>query len=345
MYFDIYLVFWLFFIYSFLGWCTEVAFQAIAHGKIVNRGFLNGPLCPIYGAGIIGVLLILEPVLDNIILLFFGGMILTTSIELIGGSILDTAFHMRWWDYSNEPYNYRGYICLRFSIIWGLAVVGVVKIIHPLIMLLIDIIPKEIGIIVLVIFTLTFIVDLAATVRSVSGLKKHMNELDKLAFRLHGVSDDLTNVVSSTALKADADLKNAKAKAEEKNEKRKEAIIAKQQEIDEKITENLAQLNSKIESGKAELDLLKNEKIEKISEKYSALSAVKAERMQRTAELEEKYNEIYNEIKKSFGRRRLLKAYPQLHRSNSRNSMLKELNAIKLKLKLKSANDDSGKTD
>ena len=58
-----------------------------------------------------------------------------------------------------------------------------------------------------------------------------------------------------------------------------------------------------------------------------------------------KYNEIYNEIKKSFGRRRLLKAYPQLHRSNSRNSMLKELNAIKLKLKLKSANDDSGKTD
>ena len=85
-----------FLLYSFLGWCLEVAFHAVTMGKIVNRGFLNGPLCPIYGFGMTAVILTLRPVEDNLFLLFTGGTVFATLIELIGGFVLLKLFHMRW---------------------------------------------------------------------------------------------------------------------------------------------------------------------------------------------------------------------------------------------------------
>ena len=81
--FPIYQLLWLFFIYAFLGWCTEVAYAALDTGKLVNRGFLNGPLCPIYGCGMAAVLTLLLPLQDNLLILFAGGMLLTTLIELV----------------------------------------------------------------------------------------------------------------------------------------------------------------------------------------------------------------------------------------------------------------------
>lgn len=76
---------WYFTIYSFLGWCSEVIFATVTTGKFVNRGFLNGPVCPIYGFGMSLVLLVLLPFSDNIPLLFIGGALLTSAIELVGG--------------------------------------------------------------------------------------------------------------------------------------------------------------------------------------------------------------------------------------------------------------------
>lgn len=121
---------WYFTIYSFLGWCSEVIFATVTTGKFVNRGFLNGPVCPIYGFGMSLVLLVLLPFSDNIPLLFIGGALLTSAIELVGGWALKKFFHTTWWDYSNQPFNLGGYICLKFSILWGLCVVVVIRIVH-----------------------------------------------------------------------------------------------------------------------------------------------------------------------------------------------------------------------
>ena len=123
---------WVIFIYSFLGWCAEVVFAACRRGIFVNRGFLNGPVCPIYGFGVALVLGLLEPVKSSFLLLFFGSMLLTTALEFIIGFIMESFFHDKWWDYSNNPFNIKGYVCLEFSIIWGLACVLVVDVIHPL---------------------------------------------------------------------------------------------------------------------------------------------------------------------------------------------------------------------
>ncbi|MGI5825388.1 MAG: putative ABC transporter permease [Bacillota bacterium] len=338
MLFTWYQIFWLFTVYAFLGWCTEVAFQAVCHGKIVNRGFLNGPVCPIYGVGMVGVLLLLEPYSGNIFWLFIGGMFLTTAIELIGGWILDAAFHMRWWDYTDEPFNYHGYICLRFSFIWGLAVVGVIKILQPLVITLINIFPHTLGLILLVAVAVCFTADFTVTLRSVIGLRKNLGEMEKIAGRLHNMSDDLTDIVSASALKADSELKELKVKTEEQKAKTREAILVKQKELDKKVNINLKQLNEKIEQAKSEIGVSKSfedrieNQIEKVSEKYKDAAVEKQINLLKTKELEEKYNQIYADIKKSFGRRRILKAYPKLHRSENQISLLHEMTGLKIKI-------------
>ncbi|MEG0156126.1 MAG: putative ABC transporter permease, partial [Anaerovoracaceae bacterium] len=138
---DSYSVVWYFLIYGFLGWVVEVCFHALAQGKLVNRGFLNGAICPIYGFGVVLVVWILEPVASHGILLFAGATVLCSVLEWITGFILAKAFHQRWWDYTDEPLNIGGYICLRFSLMWGLACVFVVKLIHPSIQWLLDLVP------------------------------------------------------------------------------------------------------------------------------------------------------------------------------------------------------------
>lgn len=120
-----------FFVYAFFGWCTEVIYAALKTGKFINRGFLNGPVCPIYGAGVVLVLLALTPVADNFLLLFLCGALLCSALEFVTGFVLEKLFHRKWWDYSDKHFNLLGYICLSMSLIWGIACLLVVDVLHP----------------------------------------------------------------------------------------------------------------------------------------------------------------------------------------------------------------------
>ena len=117
---EIYYFILYFFTYGFFGWCTEVAFAAFKQGKFVNRGFLNGPICPIYGVGVSVVVSFLTPLEESLILLYAASTILVTFIEWLTGYLMDKIFHHKWWDYSNQPLNIGGYVCLLFSLIWGI---------------------------------------------------------------------------------------------------------------------------------------------------------------------------------------------------------------------------------
>ena len=108
----IYEVLWIFIVYAVIGWCSEVAYAALDTGKFVNRGFLNGPYCPIYGFGISLVIVVLTPLKENLLILYIGSVILTSVIEYITGYLLEKVFHNKWWDYSNKKWNMDGYICL-----------------------------------------------------------------------------------------------------------------------------------------------------------------------------------------------------------------------------------------
>ena len=187
----LYLTLWIFFVYAFLGWCTEVAYAALRTGRFVNRGFLNGPVCPIYGFGVIIVLWALEPLAENILLLFLGSVVLTSALEWITGLVLEKLFHQRWWDYSDEPFNVGGYICLRFSLMWGAACLLVVKILHPAVVWGIRALPHLAGWGLLAVFAAVMAVDLAATVRTIARMNKQLSQLDELAGRLREVSNEL----------------------------------------------------------------------------------------------------------------------------------------------------------
>ena len=120
-----------FIVYSFLGWVCEDIYVGVGQGKFVNRGFFYGPYCPIYGFGALIVLILLLPYNNNPILVFLGGIILTSILEYFTSWIMEVLFHERWWDYSSYPFNLHGRICLRNSLLFGLMALVIVYIVHP----------------------------------------------------------------------------------------------------------------------------------------------------------------------------------------------------------------------
>ena len=193
-----------FLIYSFIGWVIEVIFHVVVGGKIINRGFLNGPVCPVYGFGMISVLLIYNFVgSDNTFIVFLEGLVFTTLIELIAGFILDKFFHARWWDYSSMPLNLNGYICVGFSIIWGLAVVFVIKLVHVFIYNCTSaIIPAKIGWPVMIALYAVFITDTVVTALTLIGLNKKLEELDRISQSIKHVSNRMTDRIGNGSLNA-----------------------------------------------------------------------------------------------------------------------------------------------
>ena len=120
-----------FIIYSFLGWIMESIVRSVSEKKIINTGFLKGPVCPIYGIGAIIMLLFLERYQNKPILLFFIAIIVLTTWEYLVGVLLEKIFHTKYWDYSEQKFNFQGRICLVNSICWGILGVIFVKYIHP----------------------------------------------------------------------------------------------------------------------------------------------------------------------------------------------------------------------
>ena len=182
---------WYFYLYAFLGWCCEVCFAAAKEGRFVNRGFLNGPYCPIYGFGMVLVVGLLTPVKGNLVLLFICSMLLTSALEWVTGFVLEKAFHQKWWDYSQMPFNLNGYICLLFSLLWGLACVLMMDVIHPMVAGLVALIPRPVGTVLLVCLTALLLADLAATAATVVRLNQRLGQIDDLAAKIKAASDEL----------------------------------------------------------------------------------------------------------------------------------------------------------
>ena len=181
----------MFFIYSFVGWVIEVIYYGITEGKFINRGFLAGPLCPVYGLGFYAAIWFFEPFKDNFLILFFGMATACTIVELIAGLILYHAFHMRWWDYSDYKLNIGGYICLRFFIYWGIAASLGMYVLHPAVKWIIAHINYPIRIGILVFFTVILVIDLITTIITIIGFKKKFAAMEKVVSGTKAVSDKI----------------------------------------------------------------------------------------------------------------------------------------------------------
>ena len=318
--FSLYQILAYFLIYSCLGWCLEVVYAAVTTGQLVNRGFLNGPVCPIYGFGMIIILFALTPLQDNVILLYIGGVILPSALELVGGWALEKIYHTRWWDYSDFPFNIGGYICLEFCLLWGVGTLVVMKIAHPIIAGLVDMIPPLAGLILMFVLYAVYAADVVATAFAASGLNKTLETMEQLADSIHAVSDAMTQLLGTTTLTADQkldeqrlQLKLAAAEAREAvPEKRslRETMVAVRAKADEAM--DAAKHASEI----AKLNAAEAANAAKLAAKGTAERAAELLRLEQLAEeLQARSDEMQAQLLRTpriVGPRRMIRAFPDL---------------------------------
>lgn len=191
---------WVFLLYAVIGWCCEVVFAAVNEGKFVNRGFLAGPVCPVYGFGVAAILFCLLPVSNNLFLLFAGSVLVTSLIEFLTGFILEKIFHQKWWDYSDQPFQIGGYVCLKFSLLWGLACLLVVRVVHPPIIRLIRWVHPVAGHILLGVALILLAVDLGMTIAALMKIKKRVRLLQQMENHIRELAEGLgKNLAAGTA--------------------------------------------------------------------------------------------------------------------------------------------------
>lgn len=292
--------------YSFFGWILEVLYHAITKGKIINRGFLNGPVCPIYGFGAVGVLMLSNGIdalstqvndmtssLNNLTL-FFGGMIIATLIELFGGWLLDKLFHTRWWNYSERRFNLHGYICPEFSILWGLAIMFCVRIIQPLMVHSTNaLLPSSIGWPIFAVLYCILFIDLIVTTLTVQGLNKKLAELDKIREAMRKPSDLMTETIAEPAI----------ITSQHVDETKVQGALAKA-ELNDKVTTAAEQVKEQLAIQQAEYEA----RIDELSKKKQLL-----------------LDDLMNHGHK-HGVRRIFNAFPQLeqHKYNDALQEVKE---------------------
>lgn len=176
---NVYIYIILFFIYSFLGWSIEVFREFQDKNHFVNRGFLIGPICPIYGVGGVLMLLTLSKYKDSPIILFCMSIIIFSILEYFTSYIMEKLFKARWWDYTDRKYNLNGRICAETMIPFGLLGMFVIYILNPLLIKLLSYVPSNIIMIVSIILVVIFVIDYIFSFNIILGFKGTLLKLEK----------------------------------------------------------------------------------------------------------------------------------------------------------------------
>ncbi|MCI7767480.1 MAG: putative ABC transporter permease [Oscillospiraceae bacterium] len=179
--FSLYQLFLMFCFWSFVGWCIEVIDMTYETGEYQNRGFLNMPICPIEGMGVIMVTIFFRPISHTVIPLFLACTVLCTAFELFVGWGMEKLFHARWWDYSHMKFNFMGYICLRNSLFFGGGCVIVIRYIQPMVIKAIDSIPINVGITICIVMAVLIAVDTVISLMAVKKLNERFRRIDELS--------------------------------------------------------------------------------------------------------------------------------------------------------------------
>ncbi len=184
------LLFLLFLIYGFLGWLCESIYCSIPAKRLINRGFLTGPICPVYGVGGVLIILLLTPFEDNLFLLYFFGVLITSIVEYITGWLLEAVFHTRWWDYSNRRFQIQGRVCLRNSLLFGLMAVFLMRCIHPPVLRLLESIPEALLPWIAAVGLLCLGADTFLSIRTALQLSGKLQELESILEELRNRSEE-----------------------------------------------------------------------------------------------------------------------------------------------------------
>lgn len=164
-------VFLLFIIYAFLGWCMEVCVALHDEKKLINRGFLIGPICPIYGVGVVLIMTLLNRYADDPLVLFVMAVLVCSFLEYFTGYLMEKIFKARWWDYSHKKFNINGRICLDNLVAFGLLGLLVVYVLNPFFVGILNKVNDMVVIIVAIVLFILLIIDVSISFKIISGFK------------------------------------------------------------------------------------------------------------------------------------------------------------------------------
>ncbi|WP_295587581.1 hypothetical protein [uncultured Oscillibacter sp.] len=167
----------LFFFYCFCGWVWESCYVSLCQRRWVNRGFLHGPLLPIYGSGAILILFVTLPAANHLWLVYLLGLAAATALEYVTGAVMERLFGVRYWDYTHHKFNLNGYICLSSSVAWGFFSVLLVRFIHPPVARLLADVPSFLVDPAALALTVAFTVDVVRSVQEALDLREMLTRL------------------------------------------------------------------------------------------------------------------------------------------------------------------------
>lgn len=252
---------WLFFffIYCFIGWCFESAYVSLKERRFVNRGFLKSPMLPIYGFGAVGILIVTIPVRNKLALVFIFGMISATVLEFVTGALMEAIFKVRYWDYSNQKFNVKGYICLSSSIAWGFLSVLLTAVIHtPIESLMLGMNRTALAVIDAVV-ALIFSVDLVISFKAAIDLRRVLEKLTDLKAQVEEMEAKLADAAGEYMDKAGEYKDKLVQMKDEKMEQLSQFKDEKMEQFGSFLEERKDQSEEKREQRKEQLALLKAE--------------------------------------------------------------------------------------
>lgn len=295
-------LFLLFLIYSFTGWLIETIGDLIKHKKFINRGFLLGPYCPIYGTGVILITLFLSKYTDDLFALFFLSMMLCGLLEYCTSYIMEKVFKARWWDYSNMRFNINGRICLETLILFGIAGVLILHYLNPFLSSIITKLPDIHLHIISGLLFFIFVVDCTLSLKIINSVKSIKISVSN---QIKDNTDEISSKVREIIMKKSAPyrrliaafpqafadkLKESKEKLEKTAEKVKENL----HDVKEKTLDNIQDVKENLQDIKEKtLDNIQNVK-DKVSDN---IQIIKDKTLNNIQEVKDKVSDNIQNIK------------------------------------------------
>lgn len=270
---DIRVYFLLFMIYAILGWCMEVTCKLIQYKRFINRGFLIGPYCPIYGYGAILITFLLKKYTNDPIALFFMAIIICGTLEYLTSYFMEKIFKARWWDYSQKKFNINGRVCLNTIIPFGLLGLFIMYVSNPFFIGKIEMLPQMWLSILFWALLAIYIVDNIVSGIVIRYVKKTEKIVGKDIDNTEEITKKVKEVLQSKSalhrrlLNAYPSLETVKIKIKAKKEKIKEKVEEQKEELASKVEEQKEELENKIENQKKEIENKAQKVIKKIEDK------------------------------------------------------------------------------
>ena len=249
----------LFYIYSFAGWLMETVGISLREKKLVDRGFLIGPYCPIYGTGVVLITLLLKKYSDDVLATFVMSIIICGILEYLTSYFMEKIFKARWWDYSDRKFNINGRVCLQNLILFGILGTTIVFLVNPFFIKYISKIPELALHIILVFITILFLADTIISYKVIFDLKDMSKEFRD---NTEEISEKVQKRIRRRLVKAFPEIKEyvkyntweeIKKKIEESRNNIKVKIENSKKEFNEKIKDSKREFSEKIQDTKKEV--------------------------------------------------------------------------------------------